>query len=265
MSCKHTDQDNEVVARVNASVLHKAEILKAMPSQFTKEDSALFFQNYINEWALKQLLLQKARINLATESEEINSLVDKYKQDLLINKYKEAVVKQELDTVVTESDIEDFYVKNKQIFRLNEELVKFRYVSFDNSLNNAKQIKKWFEHENQEEDELIKEHELQLQALHLNDSIWVKFDDVARTTPILTSYDKSEVLRKNKTIEKEDSLRTYIVKIKDVLLRNEIAPMSYAVPTIKQMILHQRKLHLLKKIEETITEDAIKNKEFQIY
>jgi hypothetical protein len=31
------------------------------------------------------------------------------------------------------------------------------------------------------------------------------------------------------------------------------------------MILHKRKLELLRKIEETLTEDAIKNKEFEIY
>jgi len=265
VGCGNGDQNKEIIASVNAAVLYKSDVIESMPEQLAKEDSALYFQNYINEWALKQLLLQKARLNLSAESAEIDVLVNKYKQDLFINKYKEAVVRQELDTIITENDVEEFYQQNKDIFRLNEELIQFRYLAFDNKLNNTKKLIEWFEDEGQEASELIMEQELQLQAVHLNDSIWIKYDDVLKSTPVLANYEKSEVLRKNKAVQKEDSLRTYLVKIKDVLLRNEIAPLSYAVPTIKQMILHQRKLNLLKKIEETITEDAIKNKEFQIY
>ena len=56
-----------------------------------------------------------------------------------------------------------------------------------------------------------------------------------------------------------------MVAVKKVLYRNEIAPKSYMTPTIKQMILHQRKLLLLRNIEETLIDDARKNKQFEIY
>jgi hypothetical protein len=50
-----------------------------------------------------------------------------------------------------------------------------------------------------------------------------------------------------------------------VLQSNEIAPKSYITPAIKQMILHQRKLLLLRNIEETLIKDATKKKQFEIY
>jgi hypothetical protein len=81
----------------------------------------------------------------------------------------------------------------------------------------------------------------------------------------LKDDNKDKYLRKNYAFEQEEDESTYLVKVKDVLLRNEIAPMSYTIPTIKQMILHKRKLELIRKIEETLTNDAIKNKELQIY
>ena len=56
-----------------------------------------------------------------------------------------------------------------------------------------------------------------------------------------------------------------MVTIKNVLNRNEIAPKSYITPSIKQMILHQRKLQLLKSIEETLLEDAQNKNQFEIY
>ena len=66
-------------------------------------------------------------------------------------------------------------------------------------------------------------------------------------------------------IQKEDSLSLYLMTIKKVLHRNEIAPKSYIKPTIEQMILHQRKLLLLRNIEETLIDDANKKQQFEIY
>ncbi|QCX38317.1 peptidyl-prolyl cis-trans isomerase [Aureibaculum algae] len=264
-SCKRSENEGKPVAKVYENVLYEKDINEILPDNISQEDSLIFVKNYINKWAREQLLVQKAKINLHEEKEHINTLVNQYHQDLLINKYKEAVVKQELDTLVTEEDIEKFYGDNTEIFKLNEALIKFRYIFFDEKINNAKEFISLFKDDKHDSDIKIMKQELQLKSHNLNDSIWIKYDDVLKNASFLKSYDKNDFLKKNKFIHKEDSTGVYLVKIKDVLLRNDTAPMSYAIPTIKQMILHKRKLELLKKIEETLTEDAIKNKEFQIY
>ncbi|WP_117884096.1 peptidyl-prolyl cis-trans isomerase [Aureibaculum luteum] len=264
-SCKRSENEGKPVAKVYENVLYEKDLNELLPDNISKEDSLIFVKNYINKWAREQLLVQKAKINLHEEKEHINTLVNQYHQDLLINKYKEAVVKQELDTLVTEEDIERFYGDNTEIFKLNEALVKFRYIFFDEKINNAKEFISLFKDDKHDSDIKIMKQELQLKSHNLNDSIWIKYDDVLKNASFLKSYDKNDFLKKNKFIHKEDSIGVYLVEIKDVLLRNDTAPMSYAIPTIKQMLLHKRKLELLKKIEETLTEDAIKNKEFQIY
>ena len=83
-----------------------------------------------------------------------------------------------------------------------------------------------------------------------------------RKLPILKEVDK---LKKNQFIQKEDSLGVYLLAVKNILYRNDIAPKSYVVPTIKQMILHKRKLDLMKKIEQTLVNDAISKKQFEQY
>ncbi|MET2984058.1 peptidyl-prolyl cis-trans isomerase [Aureibaculum conchae] len=264
-SCKRAEDEGKPIAKVYEAFLYEKDIEEILPENISKEDSIIFTKNYINKWAKEQLLVQKAKINLQEEKEEINALINQYHQDLLINKYKEAVVKQELDTLVTTADIENFYEENKQIFKLNEELIKFRYIYFDNDINNAKEFISLFRENDYASDNAIMKQELQLKSHNLNDSIWIKYDDVLKNASFLKNHNKNDFLQKSKFIHKEDSAGVYLVKIKDVLLRNDTAPMSYAMPTIKQMILHKRKLELLKKIEETLTEDAIKNKDFQIY
>lgn len=266
MSCVNHDNTKTPIAKVNDNYLYKEDLNTILPDNLIKEDSLLFVSSYIDKWAKRKLLLNKASINLnENEEESINKLVQQYKQDLLINKYKEAIVKQELDTFVTQNQIDSFYLENKEIFKLNEELIKFRYIYFGNDIMNPKEFISLFKSDDKKSDTKIIEQELQLKSYNLNDSIWIKYDEVIRKTPFIKNISKNKFLRKNKIIEKEDSTGVYLVKVKDVLLRNQTAPVSYALPTIKQMILHKRKLELLRKIEETLTEDAIKNKEFQIY
>jgi len=73
------------------------------------------------------------------------------------------------------------------------------------------------------------------------------------------------LLKKSNFIELTDSIDLYLVQIKDVLLRGEIAPLKYVRPTINQIVINKRKVDLLKKIETDITKDAIKNKKFEIF
>jgi hypothetical protein len=76
---------------------------------------------------------------------------------------------------------------------------------------------------------------------------------------------EKQLLKTGHFLQKEDSLSLYLVLVKEVLRRNQVAPKSYITPTIKQMILHQRKKRLLRTIEETLVDDAQKNKQFEIY
>ena len=42
-------------------------------------------------------------------------------------------------------------------------------------------------------------------------------------------------------------------------------PLQFIKPTIKQVIINNRKLELVRTLEKEITEDAIKNKDYEIY
>lgn len=208
------------------------------------------------------MLLRKAEEN-NTESanSEINKLVNDYKQALLINGYKERLIKQRLDTVIGESEIESYYKENSKNFRLNEELVKARYIYFAQDLLDRKEVTKLFKKGEIEDLEELEMRQLSFKAIMLNDSIWTSLENVM----LKTSFSREKLLKKTKFIQKEDSLGVYLVAVNNVLRRNDIAPISYIKPTIKQMILHQRKLQLIRDIEKIIVKDAIQNKSFQIY
>jgi len=255
----------EPVARVNNSYLYKDELKNIVAGEVASQDSVLLVNNYINNWVKQQLLLSKAQLNLENKTDRFEDLVKKYREDLFINSYKEAVVKQYLETDITSGDIDKFYTENNQNFKLNEELLKLKFIKIGKDVLNKKELIKLFKSVKKEDLDSLHSKELFLKSFHLNDSIWVKYSDVMMKIPVLESEDKKQLLKKDSFIQKEDSLSLYLVAVKQVLKRNELAPKSYITPTIKQMILHQRKLLLLRNIEETLIDDANKKQQFEIY
>jgi hypothetical protein len=206
--------------------------------------------------------LRKAEDNNSqTDNTEIANLVRDYKEALLINGYKERLIKQQLDTVISEEEITQYYASNSKNFRLNEELIKTRYIHFSNDLIDKKQVVQWFKNGSLDDLEELEMRRLSFKRVMLNDSTWSSLDNVLLKTP----FSRDNLLKKTKFLQKEDSLGVYLVAIKDVLNRNDIAPKSYLKPTIRQMILHQRKLQLIRDIEKIIVKDAIQNKSFQIH
>lgn len=253
------------VARVNDTYLYKDELTAVFSKEITKQDSILLVNNYINNWIKQQLLLSKAQLNLENKKGEFEDLVKQYREDLFINSYKEAVVKQYLETNITEDDVDQFYLNNNEIFKLNEELIKVKFIKIGKDVLNKNELIRLFKSTSKADFMRLQKKEIFFKSHHLNDSIWIKYSDLINEVPIFKTEDKQQLLKKDNFIQKEDSLSLYLVAIKQVLQSNEIAPKSYIKPTIKQMILHQRKLLLLRNIEETLIKDATKKQQFEIY
>ncbi len=261
-SCKQEDKIENAVARVGNKYLLEEDIAERIPENLNREDSLLYRRNLIKNWATEELLLKKAKINIEDKNNEIKNLVKDYEKELFIDKYKQAVLQQELDTIIEDKDIDSYYEQNKDIYKLNEKLIQLKYIHFNSSLNDKNEIVKLFKSNKSEDMDVLIDRELEFNSYNFNDSIWVSFKQAERKLPILKEIDK---LKKNKFIQKEDSLGVYLLAVKNILYRNDIAPKSYVIPTIKQMILHKRKLDLIKKIEQTLVNDAISKKQFEQY
>ncbi|MGB5264000.1 MAG: hypothetical protein WBN28_10415 [Lutimonas sp.] len=262
IGCKKEMPIENAVARIDDKYLSIEEFKASLPSNYTKDDSIQLRSSIINNWATNELLLDKAKLNIGDEQKEIEKLVDNYRKELLIERYKEALLNKLLDTIVTESDLESFYLANKDIYRLSEDLVRLKFIMFDKNLKNADEFEKLFKSESKEDLTELNDRKLELKMFSLNDSIWVSYKLVSERLPFLEEINK---LKKDTFLKKEDSLGVYLVALKDILYINETAPRSYVEPTVKKMILHKRKLDLFRDIEKSLLSEAVKSKKFEIY
>jgi hypothetical protein len=267
-SCKYfaKEQEGTPIARVNEIYLYEDDIKELVIDGVSKEDSILRVRNFINQWATQQLLISGAEVNLSEEKQQgFNALVEQYRNDLFTKAYLEGLVKQNIDTTVTVQEAEEVYQRNKETFKLNEELIKFRYINVSESNDDIKTVEERFKRFDLEDKKILDSISIQFKAYSLNDSIWIKADQVMTKIPVINAENKKELLKKSNFIQLKDSLGLYLMQINDVLYRNDIAPIEYVMPTIKQIVINKRKLEFIKQLEKDITKDAIKNKQFEIY
>lgn len=259
---KKENATKEIVAIVNTEKLFKTDFMNVIPKNIHKIDSQVLAKSYIQDWAINKLLLEKAKNNSSSQTiNQIDDLVKDYEESLLINNYKEQLVKQKLDTVITKEELEEFYLLNKDNFKLNEELIKIKYLYVPKNINDKKNIIALFKSDDILDLDELEKQELSFKFHQFNDSIWRELDNVLLKLP----FSKEKLLKKTKFIQKQDSIGLYLVGVRDVLERNSIAPLSYVTSTIKQMILHNRKIQLIRNIEKIIIKDAIQNNNFKIY
>lgn len=262
---KETD-DRIPVARVGDAYLYQEDIENIVADGTTPEDSILLINNFITRWATQELLVDGAKRNLPeTQQDEFNKLVTQYKNDLFTKAYLEALVNKYIDTTITTSEAQSIYDTNRETFKLNEELVKLRYISLPLNAINKDEVERRFQRYNKDDRAYFDGVALQFKSYSFNDSIWVKLSQAAEKIPVVNAENKSELLKKSNFIQLKDSLNLYLMQINDVLQQNDYAPLEYVKPTIDQIIINKRKLELIKQLEKDITKDAIKNNQFEIY
>ncbi|WP_339337771.1 MULTISPECIES: peptidyl-prolyl cis-trans isomerase [unclassified Croceitalea] len=260
------EPEKEPLARVGESYLYKEDVTNLIPTGMAGRDSAAFVVNYINNWASKELLLDKAKINLPEDKlEEFDRLVSNYRTDLYTRAYMEALVSQSADTLVSNSELQDFYNREKENFKLTEKLVQLRFVSLPKQFLDKEVIVQKLKNFRAEDKAYLDSIAVQFKKLHFNDSVWVSAPRLIEEIPPLTSLNEEKYLKNSQFFELQDSIGVYLGKVSKVLNINEVAPISYAAPDIKQIIINRKRLSRIKKIETEIIDEAIKKNEFEIY
>lgn len=259
-------QETDAVARVYDKNLLRSTLSEQIPEDLSPQDSARVANIIINDWATKQLLVGGAMRNLSEDDQEnFDVLVNNYKEDLYIKSYKDALINQRLDTVVTNAAAIKFYENEKENFVLNEPLLQLRYIHIPGDYNNLDKLKKHFIDFKEADKYALDSLNLQFKSYFLNDSTWVKRSQVRSQIGMITMENADALLKKTNFLQLRDSLGLYLIAVNSTLSIKETAPLEYVRPTINQIILNKRKLELVKQLEKEIKEDAIKDKNFEIY
>ena len=266
LSCDFNYESNDnIVARAGEKTLTNEELIEKLPKIINSEDSLIISNKIINDWALNQLLIKNAEINLSSEEvEKIEKISSEYYNDLLISTYKNKVASYNSDTLVLDDEISEYYNSNFDNFLLYEDIIKGRYVRLNKNNFNLNEIKRRFRRFNEQDLTFFDSISLQLLNYSLNDTTWVNKDLFFNKIPVLKDEEIERIVKKTLYVVKEDSLDVYLIKINDFIGINGKAPLDYIYYRIEELIKNKKKVDFIKKFETETIENAKLENNFEI-
>ena len=266
LSCDFNYESNDnIVARAGEKTLTNEELIEKLPKIINSEDSLIISNKIINDWALNQLLIKNAEINLSSkEVEKIEKISREYYNDLLISTYKNKVASYNSDTLVLDDEISEYYNSNFDNFLLYEDIIKGRYVRLNKNNFNLNEIKRRFRRFNEQDLTFFDSISLQLLNYSLNDSTWVNKDLFFNKIPVLKDEEIERIVKKTLYVVTEDSLDVYLIKINDFIGINGNAPLDYIYYRIEELIKNKKKVDFIKKFETETIENAKLENNFEI-
>ncbi|MBO6572154.1 MAG: peptidyl-prolyl cis-trans isomerase [Balneola sp.] len=143
IGCKtNQNSDNIILVEVNGSVLTMEEAKASIPSSEFESDSVSAYNNFIEKWIEKQLILQESERLKIPDSPEIKKRIERAKQDMIAISFQEVVLNNlNSEIIVTDEEVQDYYQQNKDQFLLDERYVRFRHL-IASSLTDAQNAKR---------------------------------------------------------------------------------------------------------------------------
>jgi Skp family chaperone for outer membrane proteins len=262
----HNKAKRIAIAQVGRIVLYYDEMPKLIKRGINEADSTALFQNYINKWAKRQLLLQKAEDNLSPAlKDEIAKQLEETRANLVIYQYQRQMILEKLDTILTDAELENYYAANENSFILTSNIVKALFIKLPletPDLNKIKSLARSNDHNDLQQLESSC-YQFAEKFDDFNEE-WVPMDRLSVELP-QNIENEENFLKRNTFFETSDSTSVYLISIRDYRLRSSLAPFEYVKDDIKRIIWNTRRFEFIQSLENGIYNDALKENSFKIY
>ena len=267
VSCnKFIPDQKDLIARVGSNYLYKDDLVKLLGNPLDYSDSLIKARSIIDNWARSQLLIQQSKINLSEgDLQGLEFLVDNYRKNLYENTYRKAIINKNLDTLISDYEMQNFLSDNAELFKLKAPLFQVRYIHLPPDNVDQLEIQRSFQRFDTYDRKFLDSLSFQFYNFILSDSLWIDKSNLTSTVSFLDRKNFKKYIRKLKFFKIEDSLGVYLFYLKNYLEKGDIAPSQVIKTTIKNIILNRRKIEFIKKFEKDILHDAIKSKNFEVY
>jgi hypothetical protein len=223
-------------------------------------------QNYVNRWAKQELMLMRAEANLSRDArDEIANQIEETRANLLIYHYQRQLMRERMDTVVSEAALEAYYANNERSFSLMSNIVKALFIKLPvetPNINRIRTLARSNETRNMQElENLCYNYAEKFDDFNEN---WVSFDRLLVELPEEIG-NEANFLRRTTFYEITDSLSVYMIVIRDYRLRSSLAPYEYVRDDIRRIIMNSRRFEFIQSLENRIYNEALRENYFKIH
>ena len=253
---EHNHKGKTPLVEVSGEFLYKEDLQAALPLNISKDDSVLFAEHYIRNWIEDALLFDKAEGNIP-DNDKISKLVENYRRALIMHTYQEELVNQKLANDISEEEINAYYEKNKELFRLDNPLVKGLFIKVPLSSSDLGNVRVWYRKNNQDVIEKLEKYSLRnaVSYDYFYDR-WTSVPDVAAKIPLKVLDTDANYLDKNRNVEVKDTAFCYFLHIEDFLGKDKQKPLDFARDEIKEILINLKRVEFINKVKEDLYQRA---------
>lgn len=254
------------MASVGDIFLYPKDIEGIVPSGISKEDSINMIDRHVKSWVKKQLLISEAQKQLTFDEVELERRVLDYRYALMMHEFEKLNIARNIDTFISEEETEAYYQANIENFELKQNIIRGYFIQLSKDAPKLGRFRYLLKSNSEQDIEELKSYAFSYGTkVHLDDSIWVNFEDVINSTPLIDIPNKTDFLRRNTYHEIPDDNYIYFLKISQFKIQNDTSPLEFVRDDIQKIILNKRKVKLSKELEEDIYKNALENEDFKIY
>ena len=263
-SCQQTLRDftRDAVLEVEGVVLYQDEIDDFIPEGISASDSTYLVETFKKQWITRVLVYKMAYKNIGN-SAEIKQMADAYQKELTINHYQQQLIAENLNEV-SEDSLMSYYQKNKELFLLDEAVIKGIFIKLPSSSIEQEDLVNWLSNTTDENLENIMRYCTQHAVFYeFFLESWTPYGKIAHMLP--ESVDSNDPALTRGSIKQTKDDYTYYLRITGKCNAGQPQPYEMIRPELQNILLNQEKIKFIQTFQQSLYDKAIANGQIKYF
>lgn len=172
------------LARAYNEYLFESDLKGVVQKGTPARDSLMIVKAFIDNWVRQRLILHQAEKNLETKDIDFTKQLENYRNSLITFEYENALIRQKLDTIVTDEEISAYYNTNQNTFPVTDNIIRVQYVKLPLKSKFIPQARTLLLSEKPDDKNRLADLcEQQSFGYFINDEKWLYFSDFMNEIP----------------------------------------------------------------------------------
>ncbi len=251
--------ENIPIARVYNQYLYLSDVSGLINDDMSAADSVELVNNYINSWINKKVIHHKAQQFLPEDRIDIEKQVKDYEESLFVHTYERELIKQKLDTVITDAEINRYYNEFQNNFHLNSDMIKASYILIDSLAPKQDSLRFWMQNRTDYKEELLNYCYQYSQSFSVEPQ-WMVWHDFKQKFPISDRYPPA-----NRFYSGDRGQQRFLLKVDETTSRGNLQPMELVKEDIVKILVNKRKIEFVKDIHKKAYTEARDRSSFEVF
>ncbi len=262
-SCSSEKKTEKIVAEAYEFKLTKNDLEAFTPESERGQAKKDFQKQFVQQW-VKDKTIEHFAKKEGVKKGSFKLQRHQLEMALIKNAYESKVIKSELDTNVSAKEIESFYEDNKELFAIDDYLIKYMFLKAKSASPEVYKLYSWYAQTDSVSMDLLSSWALSNAEDFILDTTSYKFfKDVEPMLPEPMMYSKQNLILRNGQRVYQDDEYIYFFKIYES--QTGFSPLEFESDNIKGKILQQRIQEIKDEHFNHLHKNAISNKKVKIY